>query len=619
MFGWQAKGAAFVLGALLLVSEAEGEKLSLATKMPLPEVQTPPDIGRLSVDPLQTFLAENQVMSGVPSIGSGLYLNSFLGADRFYSAGVTGQGTKVSNIEAGHIWNAHVTLPHVTSLTTGTGALGETDRHATAVGMVLGGRNYAPAPGDYQTGIAIDTDLRSGAIATHWNPNATGNPRYTTSFGFNSTSLFTAYQPAFGDVDAINSSYGAVNPEGSNVWTIGLDGLARANPQTTLVLAVGNAGAGGANTVLWPASGYNSIAVANLANANSYDTVNVNSSRGPQNYSDPVRGVVPAARAAVDIAAPGTLITSAYYGGETGGNSPSLGGTPGGLAGTSGSFLNFSGTSYAAPIVTGAVALLDSASYHTPALAANANSRDARVLKSVLLNAATKTPGWNNGQALLGGVITTQQALDYTVGAGRVNCGAAYDQYLAGTTDLPGGGGGPVEEVGWDFGAVAPSGVNDYVIEPVLGGGTTMNVTLSSFRDRAFTDAATVSDNAYRDLDLEVWDATFTTLIAQSMSRYENVEHLAFPLPATGQYGLRVRYFQTMFGTAADENYGLAWAAVVPDPAALWMMAIPVLLLSRRPRRRNGAASGTHRLAHSASAVAVVVCLGTGASMRAEV
>jgi hypothetical protein len=93
-----------------------------------------------------------------------------------------------------------------------------------------------------------------------------------------------------------------------------------------------------------------------------------------------------------------------------------------------------------------------------------------------------------------------------------------------------------------------------------LRSNTTFDATLSWFRDRTFVDAATVSDDAYRDLDLEVWDDSFTTLIAKSESRYENVEHLSFLLPETGQYGLRVRYFQTLFGAAADESYGLAWA-----------------------------------------------------------
>ena len=559
MFRTTAIITAITLCLALLLPAASAQVPTRTPKVPLPYVQSAPGVGRMTMNPHESFVAESQLMSGVPALFDGLHLNEFLGANSFYSAGIRGQGTTASTIEPGHIWSGHTTLPHVTSFTTGTGALGETDRHATAVGMAVGGRKYAVSPRDHQTGIAMDTDLRSAAVATSWNPSPSGPPRYSLSFNSTNESLFSAAATAFASSDAINLSWGFGDPTGTFARTVGLDGLARMHPGTTFVAAAGNAGASG-NNVIGPAAGYNSIAVANLANPNLYDTVNTSSSRGPQDYSDPVNGIVPAARVAIDIAAPGTTITAAYYGGETGGNAASLGGSPGGPAGSPTWYANFNGTSFAAPMVTGAAALLDSASYNTPALAGNANSRDARVVKSVLLNSATKIPGWNNGQTTAGGVIATQQALDYAVGAGRLNLRGAYGQYLSGTTDLPGTAGGAVDGSGWDFGAVAPSGVNDYVIAEVLEGGTTFDATLSWFRDRTFIDAATVSDDAYRDLDLEVWDSSFTTLIAKSESRYENVEHLSFLLPTTGQYGLRVRYFQTLFGAAADESYGLAWA-----------------------------------------------------------
>ena len=74
--------------------------------------------------------------------------------------------------------------------------------------------------------------------------------------------------------------------------------------------------------------------------------------------------------------------------------------------------------------MAGGAALLDSASYNTPALAVNPNSRDARVIKAVLMNSADKIPGWNNGEIPhpngFGGVRTTQ-SLDYNSGAGAMN------------------------------------------------------------------------------------------------------------------------------------------------------------------------------------------------------
>ena len=95
-------------------------------------------------------------------------------------------------------------------------------------------------------------------------------------------------------------------------------------------------------------------------------------------------------------------IKTAYYGGATGGNNPSLPGSPSGIAGGADSYtLGLNGSSLAAPMVTGGVALLASASYNT-SLSSNADSRDGRVVKAVLLNSAQKTSGWDNGQTSFG-------------------------------------------------------------------------------------------------------------------------------------------------------------------------------------------------------------------------
>ncbi len=99
-----AMGATLIVCALLLLaSVASADVLTLTTKAPLPYVHSAPDAGRVTIDPNQSFVAENAAMSNIPANFDGLVINNFLGADRFYSAGITGQGTKASNIEAGHI------------------------------------------------------------------------------------------------------------------------------------------------------------------------------------------------------------------------------------------------------------------------------------------------------------------------------------------------------------------------------------------------------------------------------------------------------------------------------------------------------------------------------------
>src|SRR5205823_11151063 len=118
--------------------------------------------------------------------------NQLLGATRFYNAGYTGTRAVMANIEAGYVWNGHETLAHIGLIPT-SGALGEFDRHATAVGMLMGGRPTAVG-NEYQTGIAPDAQFYSGAIATGWS-----GTRFTTSFFFDwtSNSMWGPYRAAF--------------------------------------------------------------------------------------------------------------------------------------------------------------------------------------------------------------------------------------------------------------------------------------------------------------------------------------------------------------------------------------------------------------------------------------
>ena len=95
-----------------------------------------------------------------------------VGAQRFYNVGLTGTSAVMANIEAGYIWNGHETLSHVPLIPTSAGAAGEIDRHATWVGMVMGGRPDLRDPGDYQRGLAPDAQIFSGAIATSWPAHA---------------------------------------------------------------------------------------------------------------------------------------------------------------------------------------------------------------------------------------------------------------------------------------------------------------------------------------------------------------------------------------------------------------------------------------------------------------
>jgi hypothetical protein len=535
-----------------------------------------------AIDPAQILSAGSAVETNVPAAFDGMDVNAFLGADAYYDAGVTGQNTVATVIDAGHIWGGtggHETLGHVITYVKGDDAAADTDRHATWVGTILGGRSPTGGFDPVTNGIAYDTDLRSGAVATEW----TGL-RYARSFNVSVGSIVGTFNGAFGCADVVNVSWGGDDPAGEGPIVVALDGFAALNPGTTFVAAAGNTGPV-ANSVDWPASGSNSITVGAASDANTYDGVAVFSGRGPQDYADPANGTVADARAAVDVVAPGTSLVSAYYGGETGGNGPSLDGPADGPAGGPTFYSSgLQGTSFATPMVAAGAALVNSAAR---AEGWGPEARDGRVVKAILLNAADKLPGWNNGQADVNGERITTQSLDWAQGTGRLNFGRAYDQQLAGTTDLPGPGGGTVAATGWDYGVIAEGGAHEFLITDTLTTDLTLAATLCWFRNREVDVAAlTATDAGLADLDLEIWDATFTTRLAASESTFNDVEHLFWDIPAEGQYGLRVTYPRQVFGVPRPEVYGLAWMAV-PEPATVLFLGLGTAGLWLLRRRRT--------------------------------
>jgi hypothetical protein len=506
----------------------------------------------LSCAPVQALV------TSLPSTFTGAYVNELVGATTFYANGITGQGAVMASIENQHIWNGHETLGHVTTYSHHADASGSYGQHNTFVGMIMGGRTSDPTR-LYRTGIAPGAALQSGAF---------GLPG--SGFSYTANSLATPYRDYFGSTDVINSSWYLFSNDG-NIARF-LDGLANQNPQTTFVPIAGNEGPN-ANTVTTPGSNYNSITVASLQNdgSNNYNAIANSSSRGPSS-----------GRAVVDIAAPGTVLTAGgylfsdpqpnYYWG------------------------NLNGTSFAAPIVTGAVALIDSASYNTPSLASNPGSRDARTVKAVLLNSADKIPGWNNGQTPHpnnhGGVRTTQ-SLDWASGAGALDLNRAYDQYLgAGTQDVPGelsGLLGPVDAIGWDFGIVPANAVNIYSIARPLLADSLFTVTLDWFRNTvAGSSTLDGTDLSLANLDLIVRDAVSGNVISESVSTVNVVEHLHFPIPVTALYQVEVRFTGMSFGTAASEEYGLAWyGTAVPEPGSALLLALSCLGLGGLRRVRQ--------------------------------
>ena len=557
----------------------------------------------------------------------GALINFTVGADAFYTQGYYGNNAVIANVEAGHIWNGHETLTGVTTYLNDPSIdrplaqqppAYQYDAHATMVGFLLGGLGAPNAQGQYyysQMGIAPASKLYSTAIATGW-PDSSGSfsaDAVTKTYAYQTVmKTGVTYQSPLGPgismevqnrkADVINSSWGYADLAGNDSTTLMIDALAFQNHQT-VIMAAGNHSATPIPQVVGPASGYNTIAVgaskADWSNPQNpvYNQVADFSNAGPNDFYNPqTQTTVPGVRAKVDIVAPGTDYQLPAYLGPTG--QQMFGAAAAEQYGPYANNLYASGmqgTSFASPVVAGGAALLvnvgyvNSATYGTHAV-------DGRVVKAVLLNSADKLPGWNNGQSLINGVVTTTQSLDYAMGAGGLNLTRAYGQYTTGTTDVPGTGGGAVSPIGWDFGHVAEGASNDYAITGLLTQGSLFTATLDWFVNREYsldptTQIGSGTDVQFSNLDLQVWkslNGSPLQLTAESDSLYNNLQHLNFTVPDDGQYLIRVIWNGEQYGPADPathaEDYALAWSIQTPEPAAMMMLMLGVAPLLRRRR-----------------------------------
>ncbi len=614
-----AIGAVPVIGGLRRLDPANSWQATVgpAYLQDLPAGSTP--VPTFGIAPEQS----DPSAAAVTTVGGYTFdINTFLGAGAYYdnATPIIGQNTVTTNLEAGYFWNGHETLQHVVTNTTnfisGSTAWGgdsvpaKYDRHATWATMLIGGRQTVGG-GIYQDGIAFGTDLRAAAIASDW-----VSPAYALSFNLTVESFLVPYERTFGVADVVNSSFGFTDPDGTDALSVVMDAYAFQNPLTTYVTSAGNSGPG-SNTVGSPGSDYNAITVGALTNANTFDTVASFSSRAPQDfgYIDASGTAVSIAgvRAAVDISAPGASLVSAFWGGQAGGNNPTL--TSSTNQGTSADLysLGIAGTSFAAPLVAGGAALVVSAAKTLPVLASNPAAAQSIVVKSLLLTGADKTTGWSNGQqtVTVGGTtyLRTTQSLDYAAGAGRLDLATTFGLQVGGQIDVVGTGTGnlgTVARTGWDYGSAVIGSRNDYVIADALTGSTTLTASVDWLRNRYFDYATTTyADVAQANLNLSVWqlDATnaFTTLIARSESLYNTVEHLSFLLPQSGRYGLRIEYPANTFDNTAGggwgsptypQDYAVSWSAV-PEPSLAATSLAAVAIAAVIGRSRSGRVFGS--------------------------
>lgn len=538
--------------------------------------------------------AENTAFFGIDTNNILINLADETGASTFYDHGIYGQRVTAWVVDAqlaGTNLFPALVFTNLAATYLPSGVVSTPGVHATECAALLGG--YA-APGYYvNTGLAPAVALGSAALATSLETNG--------SFSISTNSLQSyVYAASHGDV--LSTSIGDSDHAGIGTLSGLLDSLALSHPNTTMVASAGNEGPA-SGTVGGPASGYNVISVGALDMPPNYFTVASFSSRGPlqtawydgTNVTVHSGGV--SSRPGVDLVAPGSDIV-----------------LPVRINSNSINYFSIAGTSFATPLVAGGVALLDSTAKTSFAPSVTNAATRSEVIKAVLMNSADKLPGWDNGQSITNGVITTTQALDWAMGAGMMNLDEAFSQYTTSAviTSSPGisqtGFTAAIQSVGWAYGTASLGGHNDYQFLNQLLGGQQLSVTLAWMRDRTWNaDIADYVDVAQAELDLMIYRITSggEQLVAQSISPVGTVQELSFLLGETGTYDIRVGYSTNLFdlsGSHSLQDYGLAWSAQsVPEPAVsvLLLMGMGILLVRSRKKRASGWLGGSDQATKS--------------------
>ena len=321
---------------------------------------------------------------------------------------------------------------------------------------------------------------------------------------------------------------------------------------------------GGDPNVRAPAGSFNSIAVGWTSRSDGYNSVHSNSSIGPTSDG----------RIKPDVVAPGHLITSLNDDWEFGSPYDA----------------NISGCSFATPHVSGLLA--QQIDYGR----ANGLETDPLVLKATLLNSAEKDLFDKNGgewspydASTIDDVYTVTSPLDDQLGAGQVDGVALYEQYSAGKQ-----GPGSINEMGWDYGTIGDSETFEYVFEQQLAAGSMLTATLTWFREVDYIDNGDGVINSFDSFNVQgsLDDLDLTLLrdgtpIAISQSRVDNLEHLYFSIPTTGNYSLQVNRFGVV-NSGTETDFGFAWSATaIPEPSGMLALAMVSAVLAVRRRTRS--------------------------------
>jgi hypothetical protein len=385
-----------------------------------------------------------------------------------------------------------------------------------------------------------------------------------------------------GDIRAINFSFGEslnrdprenAKLDGNALLTQCIDWSAKTHD--TLYVVAGNQGDGG---IPIPTDNFNGLVTAySTRRSGKYTKVDfANLSSKPEGIGKSLveREINLGNRRAIGIVAPGHKVPSYNLEGK---------------------LERVSGTSFAAPHVTGSIALLQEFSDRRLAEQAKASERspqshwttDARhheVMKAILLNSAEKIK--DDGDGLLLGMTRTlltkknrnwfnseafnnpEIPLDLEMGAGHLNTFRTYQQFEPGQWSAE----TPVPSKGWNYGNVAINIFQDYVLERSLKENSYAAITLvwdrlvelnDRHKNTRFDRDESFRDRGLNNLDLYLMptaESDITKNICSSISKVDSVEHIFCKIPTTGEYKIRVVYRDRV--NEEKQPFAIAWWTV---------------------------------------------------------
>ncbi|MGY6530459.1 MAG: S8 family serine peptidase [Cyanobacterium sp.] len=244
------------------------------------------------------------------------------------------------------------------------------------------------------------------------------------------------------------------------------------------------------------------------------------------------------------------------------------------------------GTSFAAPHITGAIALLQEGGdriYNQNPDHWSLDYRRQEVMKAILLNSADKMEDYGNGDFLgMSRTVLTQKnqtwlqtsafqnpaiPMSMEMGTGHLNVYRAYQQLIAGQWQPE----NIVPAMGWNYNTIKVNEINRYNLEKPLKEGSFVAITLTWNR---LVELRDLNNNGMYDMGERFMDRGLNNLdlylisedgqvVCSSVSKVDSVEHIFCPIPKTKQYSIKVSFKDQV--NEPTQNYAIAWHTVMEE------------------------------------------------------